>query len=72
VSYWDEDDLPVVTFWRVGHHVASKPYTCRDCGGTIPAGTKYHRYSALVDGEFVDDKRHSDMGACLMNETTEP
>lgn len=58
-----EEDEANVTFERADEHVARKRHTCTNCYHDIEPGSSYFRHTALVDGEFIDDKWHL-VGQC--------
>lgn len=45
-------------FYSETEQKARKQYTCDLCGGVIPIGQKYTRYSGKYDGEMFDYKLH--------------
>lgn len=55
---WRDEPEPYVSFEKAGEHTARKRYTCSFCYKDIKPGTWYFRYTALVDGELIDEKYH--------------
>lgn len=53
------------------HPTAKKEHYCDLCGGLIPPGEKYYRFSGVDSGEFFDQKYHTTCESVLQAYTKE-